>query len=107
LVSLRLPFAYTKSRHVPRSLRVAVVGFVIIVFFVAVAAFIFLFVVFILFFLIWLLPKEVEAACEEIKLWAGRQFDPQIVDLFLEIPVSLWQDLRNTMPPFSERILDH
>jgi putative nucleotidyltransferase with HDIG domain len=43
-----------------------------------------------------------EAAREEIKLWAGRQFDPQIVDLFLEIPASLWQGLRNAIPPFSE-----
>jgi hypothetical protein len=51
--SLRPPFPYAKSRHVPRSLRVAVVGFVVIfiIFFLAVV-FIFLVVFF------WLLSKE-------------------------------------------------
>ena len=43
-----------------------------------------------------------EAARKEIKLWAGRQFDPRIVDLFLEIPAIIWEDLRNAIPPFSE-----
>jgi hypothetical protein len=41
--SLRPPFPYAKSRHVPRSLRVAVIGFVIIIaiFFTFAAAFVF------------------------------------------------------------------
>jgi hypothetical protein len=48
--SRRLPFAFAKSRHVPASLRVAVLGFfVIVIFFLA---FIFVFI------LIWLLSQE-------------------------------------------------
>src|ERR1035441_3391244 len=35
-----------------------------------------------------------DAAREEIKLWSGRQFDPQIVKVFLEMPDNIWQDLR-------------
>jgi putative nucleotidyltransferase with HDIG domain len=34
------------------------------------------------------------AARKEIELWSGRQFDPQIVKLFLEMPDNIWQDLR-------------
>jgi putative nucleotidyltransferase with HDIG domain len=34
------------------------------------------------------------AARKEIELWSGRQFDPQIVKVFLEMPDSLWEDLR-------------
>jgi hypothetical protein len=29
------------------------------------------------------------------KHWSGRQFDPQIVTAFLEMPANLWKDLRN------------
>ncbi len=43
-----------------------------------------------------------EAAHKEVKLWSGRQFDPRIVDLFLEMPTSIWEDLRKALPPFSE-----
>jgi putative nucleotidyltransferase with HDIG domain len=39
----------------------------------------------------------VEAARKEIELWAGRQFDPKIVDLFLEMPDNIWEDLRKDM----------
>jgi putative nucleotidyltransferase with HDIG domain len=35
------------------------------------------------------------AAREEIVLWSGRQFDPNLVNLFLEIPEGIWQELRN------------
>jgi putative nucleotidyltransferase with HDIG domain len=38
--------------------------------------------------------QSVQAACEEIRLWAGRQFDPQIVKVFLAMPVNIWEDLR-------------
>ncbi len=34
------------------------------------------------------------AAKEEIKKWAGRQFDPEVVKVFLEMPDNIWDDLR-------------
>jgi putative nucleotidyltransferase with HDIG domain len=40
-------------------------------------------------------PKQTfEAARKEIELWSGRQFDPQIVKVFLEMPDNIWEDLR-------------
>ena len=38
--------------------------------------------------------RTLEAARKEIELWAGRQFDPKIVELFLEMPDNIWKDLR-------------
>jgi|SRR6202047_4696851 hypothetical protein len=38
-----------------------------------------------------------EAALKEIELWSGRQFDPQIVTAFLEMPANVWKDLRNSL----------
>jgi cyclic di-GMP phosphodiesterase len=35
-----------------------------------------------------------EAAREEIVRWSGRQFDPNIVKVFLSLPESIWEDLR-------------
>ncbi|HMD15649.1 MAG TPA: HD domain-containing phosphohydrolase [Terriglobales bacterium] len=35
-----------------------------------------------------------EAARKEIELWSGRQFDPEIVKVFLEMPDEIWKDLR-------------
>jgi putative nucleotidyltransferase with HDIG domain len=34
------------------------------------------------------------AAREEIKKWGGRQFDPEVVKVFLAMPESIWDDLR-------------
>ena len=34
------------------------------------------------------------AARVEIQLWSGRQFDPQIVELFLAMPENIWENLR-------------
>jgi putative nucleotidyltransferase with HDIG domain len=39
--------------------------------------------------------KPVQAAREEIRKWSGRQFDPEIVKVFLSIPEKLWKDLRD------------
>jgi len=40
-------------------------------------------------------PKQpLKAAREEIQRWAGRQFDPEIVKVFLEMPENIWDDLR-------------
>jgi putative nucleotidyltransferase with HDIG domain len=37
--------------------------------------------------------RDVEAARDEIAAWSGRQFDPLIVSVFLEISPSVWEDL--------------
>ena len=39
--------------------------------------------------------QTIQAARKEIELWSGRQFDPQIVKVFLEMPDNIWEDLRN------------
>ncbi len=41
-------------------------------------------------------PKQtLQAAREEILKWSGRQFDPEVVKVFLEMPDNIWEDLRN------------
>jgi HD-GYP domain-containing protein (c-di-GMP phosphodiesterase class II) len=37
--------------------------------------------------------QSVESARTEIQLWAGRQFDPQIVEAFLNMPDNIWEDI--------------
>jgi cyclic di-GMP phosphodiesterase len=39
--------------------------------------------------------QSMEAVREEIKLWSGRQFDPAIVTVFLDMPDEIWEDLRD------------
>ncbi len=34
------------------------------------------------------------AARDEVVRWSGRQFDPEVVKVFLGMPESIWQDLR-------------
>ncbi len=41
--------------------------------------------------------QTIQAVRKEIKLWSGRQFDPQIVNVFLEMPDDIWEDLRNNI----------
>lgn len=38
--------------------------------------------------------RSSSAAREEIARWAGRQFDPEIVRVFLGMPDKIWEDLR-------------
>jgi len=38
--------------------------------------------------------QDFAAAREEIARWSGKQFDPKVVQTFLSMPESLWQDLR-------------
>jgi len=38
--------------------------------------------------------QTLQAAREEIAKWAGRQFDPDVVKVFLEMPDNIWDDLR-------------
>ena len=39
--------------------------------------------------------RSVEDARKEIVTWAGRQFDPQVVSVFLSIPAAMWEELRH------------
>ena len=39
--------------------------------------------------------QTLQAAREEIMKWSGRQFDPEVVKVFLEMPDNIWEDLRN------------
>jgi len=38
--------------------------------------------------------QTVQAAREEIKKYSGTQFDPKVVEIFLGMPDSIWEDLR-------------
>jgi putative nucleotidyltransferase with HDIG domain len=38
--------------------------------------------------------QSVTAAREEIQRWSGRQFDPEVVKVFLSMPENIWSDLR-------------
>ncbi len=50
-------------------------------------------------------PKQTyQAAREEIKKWSGRQFDPDVVNAFLEMPEKLWEDLRKDIDAQISRI---
>jgi len=50
-------------------------------------------------------PKQTyQAAREEIKRWSGRQFDPDVVNAFLEMPEKLWEDLRKDIDAQISRI---
>jgi putative nucleotidyltransferase with HDIG domain len=38
--------------------------------------------------------QSLQAARAEIEKWSGRQFDPEVVKVFLEMPDKIWEDLR-------------
>ena len=38
--------------------------------------------------------QTLQAAREEIAKWSGRQFDPEVVKIFLDMPDKIWEDLR-------------
>ncbi len=38
--------------------------------------------------------QSLQAAREEIEKWSGRQFDPEVVRVFLEMPDTIWEGLR-------------
>jgi len=48
--------------------------------------------------------RSFEFALQEIARCAGTQFDPAVVNIFLQIPTSLWQDLRSEILRKSETI---
>src|ERR1700686_4404026 len=37
--------------------------------------------------------RSIAAAREEIKVWSGRQFDPEVVDVFISMPEQIWSGL--------------
>jgi putative nucleotidyltransferase with HDIG domain len=47
--------------------------------------------------------QSLSAAREEIKKWTGRQFDPEVVRVFLEMPDSIWEGLRKDIDGQSYR----
>lgn len=50
-------------------------------------------------------PKQsFQAARDEIRRWSGRQFDPDVVTIFLEMPEKLWEDLRKDIDAQISRI---
>jgi len=51
------------------------------------------------------LAQSFEAARKEIELWSGRQFDPRIVKIFLEMPDNIWEDLRKDINEQSQSFL--
>ncbi len=38
--------------------------------------------------------QTLDAAIEEIQKWSGRQFDPEVVKVFVSMPKNIWDDLR-------------
>jgi putative nucleotidyltransferase with HDIG domain len=38
--------------------------------------------------------QSLSAARAEIEIWSGRQFDPEVVRVFLRMPDNIWEDLR-------------
>jgi putative nucleotidyltransferase with HDIG domain len=48
-----------------------------------------------------------QAAREEIIKWSGRQFDPEIVKVFLEMPENIWDDLRRDIDAQIMRFPQH
>ena len=48
--------------------------------------------------------QSLDAARDEIEKWSGRQFDPQVVKVFLEIPDKIWEDLRRDIAAQSYRV---
>ena len=48
--------------------------------------------------------QSIGAAREEIQRFSGRQFDPEVVKVFLQMPESIWEDLRREINSQAKRI---
>jgi len=51
--------------------------------------------------------QSIDAARKEIARFAGTQFDPNIVSVFLRMPVSIWDDLRSEINSQARRGVGH
>jgi HD-GYP domain-containing protein (c-di-GMP phosphodiesterase class II) len=47
--------------------------------------------------------QSISSGRREIERHAGKQFDPEIVTVFLSVPEHLWQDLRNEIEAQNQR----
>ncbi|MGH9504068.1 MAG: HD domain-containing phosphohydrolase [Terriglobales bacterium] len=47
--------------------------------------------------------QTLQAAREEIERWSGKQFDPQVVKVFLTMPENIWGDLRREIGSKTDR----
>jgi len=51
-------------------------------------------------------PRDFRAACGELQRNAGRQFDPQVVEVFCGLDLAVWEKIRfettRLMPPFDD-----
>lgn len=47
--------------------------------------------------------QTLQAAREEIERWSGRQFDPEVVKVFLAMPENIWGDLRRQIAGQADR----
>jgi putative nucleotidyltransferase with HDIG domain len=41
--------------------------------------------------------RSLAEARKQIQTWAGRQFDPEVVEVFLKMPEDIWEDLRKNI----------
>jgi putative nucleotidyltransferase with HDIG domain len=48
--------------------------------------------------------QTLQAARAEIEKWSGRQFDPEIVKVFLQMPDKIWEDLRKEIDGQTYRV---
>ena len=48
--------------------------------------------------------QSLTAARAEIEKWSGRQFDPEIVKVFLQMPDNIWEDLRKEIDGQTYRV---
>ena len=48
--------------------------------------------------------QTLQAARAEIAKWSGRQFDPEVVKVFLEMPDDIWDDLRKNIDAQISRV---
>jgi putative nucleotidyltransferase with HDIG domain len=49
--------------------------------------------------------QTLQAAREEIERWSGRQFDPEVVKVFLSMPENIWDDLRKQIDAQTHRFV--
>jgi HD-GYP domain-containing protein (c-di-GMP phosphodiesterase class II) len=53
--------------------------------------------------------RTLSVARKEIQVWTGRQFDPEVVEVFLKMPDDIFEDLRREInghnpPPFTSAV---